>query len=106
MQRKNTTCEIACFDSRELSLKGWQEARPMSLDQACNIGPISQVENTVVPLHPILGGATPLQKSDVHTVVGVLLSKDGLAMLEYPRSKVSQKMNILLKRKIKMLSVG
>ncbi len=40
----NSTCEIACFDDQELSLKGWQEARLTTLDQACNIEPISQVK--------------------------------------------------------------
>lgn len=37
------TSEIACFGGRELSLKGWQDVRPTTLDQAYNIEPISQV---------------------------------------------------------------
>jgi len=39
-----STCEIACFGGRELSLKGWQDVRPTTLDQAYNIEPISQVD--------------------------------------------------------------
>jgi len=44
IKRENSTCEIACFGDWELSLKGWQDARSTIIDQACNIGPISQVE--------------------------------------------------------------
>src|SRR5437773_2695776 len=79
-----STCEIAYFGDRELSLKGWQDARPTILDQACNIKPISQV-GVFWELGTFYSNNPGCRLSDPPT--GVLVFSDGdQSQCDYRRS--------------------